>query len=296
MTVLRSLLFAPASHARHVQKALSGPADGAIIDLEDAVAVAEKPAARAQVRAAIEAHRSPRGPRVYVRINGLTTPFAYEDLCAVVGSGLDGVILPKTESAAQIATADWLLDQLERMAGLEAGSIELMPIVETAVGLTRLREIATASRRVRRLNFGAGDFSLDTNMTWVVAHEGLLWARVQMVVESRAAGLEPPIDTVYADLDDAEGLAREAAQAQTLGYQGKACIHPRQVEVVNAVFTPSASEVASARAVVDAFERAETSGVAAIQVDGRFIDYPVAARARRTLEIASHLSDTASRD
>lgn len=294
MAVLRSLLFAPATHPRHVQKALTGAADGAIIDLEDAVAVAEKPAARQQVRAAIEAHRIPRGPKVYVRVNGLTTPFAYDDLCAVVVPGLDGIILPKVESAAQIATVDWLLAQLERAAAIETGSIELMPIIETAVGLVHMREIASASRRIRRLNFGAGDFSLDTNMTWVAAHEGLLWARVQVVIESRAAGLEPPMDTVYANLDDSEGLAREAAQAQTLGYQGKACIHPRQVEVVNAVFTPSASDVANARAVVEAFEHAEQSGVAAIQLDGKFIDYPVAARARRTLEIASHIARTAS--
>jgi citrate lyase subunit beta/citryl-CoA lyase len=296
MAILRSLLFAPATHSRHVQKALTGTADAAIIDLEDAVAVAEKPAARQHVRAAIETHRTPLGPKAYVRINGLTTAFAYDDLRAVVGPGLDGIVLPKTESAAQVATADWLLAQLERAAGLETGAIDLMPIIETAAGLVRLRDIASATRRVRRLNFGAGDFSLDTNMTWVASHEGLLWARVQVVVESRAAGLEPPIDTVYAHLDDVEGLAHEAAQAQTLGYQGKACIHPRQVEIVNAAFTPSASDVARATAIVDAFEQAEQSGVAAIQVDGTFVDYPVAVRARRTLEIASHLARTAPRD
>lgn len=286
MTVLRSLLFAPATHSRHVEKALTGAADGAIIDLEDAVAVTEKPAARGLVRAAIENHHSPRGPKAYVRINGLTTPFAYGDLCAAVGPGLDGIVLPKTESAAQVATADWLLAQLEQAAGLEVGRIDLMPIIETAAGLTHIRDIASAARRVRRLNFGAGDFSLDTNMTWAVAHEGLLWARIQVVIESRAAGLEPPLDTVYANLEDSEGLAREAAQAQTLGFQGKACIHPRQVEFVNAAFTPSASEVASARAVVEAFEQAEKTGVAAIQVGGKFIDYPVAAKAQRILEIA----------
>ncbi|HEV2405966.1 MAG TPA: CoA ester lyase [Ktedonobacterales bacterium] len=289
MPVLRSLLFAPANHSRHVEKALAGAADGAILDLEDAVAVAEKPEARHAARRALDARGSQPGPRAYVRINALTTPFAYDDLRAIVGPGLDAVIVPKVESAAQIATVDWLLSQLERAANLPDRTVEIMPIIETAAGLARMAEIATASPRLRRLNFGAGDFSLDTNMTWTVGHEGLLWARIQVVIASRAAGLEPPLDTVYAQLDDERGLAAEAEQARRLGFQGKACIHPRQVEIVNAVFTPSADEITRAREIVTAFERAEADGVASIRIGGQFIDYPVAERARRTLEIASRI-------
>lgn len=290
MTVLRTLLFAPANHARHVEKALSGAADGAILDIEDAVAVAEKPTARLAARRALDERGSgSAGPRAYVRVNGLTTPFAYDDICAIVGPGLDGIIVPKTESAAQLATVDWLLRQLERARGLPEGGIDLMPIVETALGVSRIREIATATPRVRRLNFGAGDFSLDAGMTWTAAHEGLLWPRIQMVIESRAAGLEPPIDTVYARLDDSDGLAREAEQAKRLGFQGKACIHPKQVDVVNPIFTPTADEVRAAQSIVGAFARAEAEGVASIQLDGQFIDYPVAQKARRTLEIAEQI-------
>lgn len=289
MPVLRSLLFAPANHSRHVEKALAGAADGAILDLEDAVAVAEKPEARHAARRALDARGAQPGPRAYVRINALTTPFAYDDLRAVVGPGLDAVIVPKVESAAQIATVDWLLTQLERAANLPDRTVEIMPIIETAAGLARMAEIATASPRLRRLNFGAGDFSLDTNMTWTVGHEGLLWARIQVVIASRAAGLEPPLDTVYAQLDDERGLAAEAEQARRLGFQGKACIHPRQVEIVNAVFTPSEDEITRAREIVTAFERAEADGVASIRIGGQFIDYPVAERARRTLEIASRI-------
>jgi citrate lyase subunit beta/citryl-CoA lyase len=287
MSVLRSLLFAPANHPRHVEKALAGAADGAILDLEDAVAVAEKPEARHAARRALDARGSAHGPRAFVRINAMTTPFAYDDLRVIVGPGLDAVIVPKVESAAQIATVDWLLSQLERAANLPDRSVEIMPIIETAAGLTRMAEIATASPRLRRLNFGAGDFSLDTNMTWTVGHEGLLWARVQVVIVSRAAGLEPPLDTVYAQLDDERGLAAEAEQARRLGFQGKACIHPRQVEIVNAVFTPGEDEIARAREIVTAFERAEAEGVASIRIGGQFIDYPVAERARRILEIAT---------
>ena len=290
MSVLRSLLFAPANHPRHVEKALTGESDGVILDLEDAVAIAEKPEARHAARRALEGRGSAPGPRAFVRVNSLPTPFAYDDLRAVVGPGLDGVIVPKVESAAQVATVDWLLTQLERAAGLPNGTVEIMPIIETAAGLTQMAAIATASPRLRRLNFGAGDFSLDTNMTWTAGHEGLLWARVQVVIVSRAAGLEPPLDTVYAQLDDLDGLKREAEQALRLGFQGKACIHPRQVEVVNAVFTPSESEVERARAIVAAFDEAEAQGVASIRIGSQFIDYPVAERARRTLEVAAQIA------
>ena len=185
---------------------------------------------------------------------------------------------------------DWLLTQLERDAGLAEGAIEVMPIIETALGLARIHEIAGASPRVKRLNFGAGDFSLDTNMTWTAGHEGILWARTQVVVASRAARLEAPVDTVYARLDDTEGLRAEAEQAVRLGFQGKACIHPSQVEIVNGVFSPSAHDVEGAREIVEAFARAESEGVASIRLGGQFIDYPVAARAQRTLDVAAHIA------
>jgi citrate lyase subunit beta/citryl-CoA lyase len=128
-------------------------------------------------------------------------------------------------------------------------------------------------------------------MTWTAGHEGILWARIQVVVESRAAGLEPPVDTVYARLDDMDGLAREAEQAKRLGFQGKACIHPKQVDVVNAIFTPSDDEVADARRIASAFARAEAEGVASLQVDGQFIDYPVAQKAQRIVQIAERIAD-----
>jgi citrate lyase subunit beta / citryl-CoA lyase len=292
MTLLRTLLFAPANSPRHVEKALSGATgtDGVILDLEDAVAHAEKPAARQAARATLEARGTLHdGPKAYVRVNSMTTPYAYEDLRTVVCASLDGVVLPKTESAAQLATADWLLRQVERTEGLPEGAIDLMPIIETAAGIAHLAEIAATTSRVRRLNFGAGDYSLDTAMTWTAGHEGILWARINVVNASRAAGLEPPIDTVYMRLDDTEGFAAEAEQAKRLGFQGKACIHPKQVAVVNAMFTPSDQEVAQARRIADAFAQAEAAGSASFTVDGQFVDYPIVFRARRTLELALQL-------
>jgi citrate lyase subunit beta/citryl-CoA lyase len=286
MTYLRSLLFAPANHARHAEKALSGSADGAILDLEDAVAVVEKPAARNAARKLLES-RTATYPQAYVRINALSTPFAYDDLHAVVCAGLDGIVVPKIETPEQVAIVDWLLGQLERERAIPAGSIEIVPIIETAAGLLRAQHIAAASPRLKRLSFGAGDFSLDTNMTWTLGHEGLLWARIQMVIISRAARLTPPLDTVFADLADMEGLAAEAAQAKRLGFGGKTCIHPKQVEIVNVTFTPSAEEVAQAQRIVEAFEQAVASGTASLQVAGQFVDYPVAEKARRIVELGA---------
>lgn len=288
MTHLRSLLFAPANHARHAGKALSGSADGVILDLEDAVAVAEKPAARAAARQLLESRTAPY-PSAYVRINALSTPFAYDDLHTVVCAGLDGLLVPKVEAPEQLAIVDWFLSHLERERGIPAGRIEIMPIIETAAGLLRAQQIAAASSRLKRLSFGAGDFSLDTNMTWTVGHEGLLWARIQMVIISRAARLVPPLDAVFADLADMEGLAAEAEQAKRLGFGGKTCIHPRQVEIVNAVFTPSAEEVEQAQRIVEAFEQAVASGVASLQVGGQFVDYPVAEKARRIVELGASI-------
>jgi citrate lyase subunit beta / citryl-CoA lyase len=288
--ILRSLLFAPANHARHAAKALAGTADGAILDLEDAVEVGQKPLARAALPELL-ANRDPDATwaRVFVRVNDLSTEHAYQDLLAVARPEVHGVVLPKCESAQDVRTADWLLLQLERERGLPPRSVRLMPIVETAAGLTRVHEIAAASPRIDRLNFGAGDFSLDLGMPWHPGNEAVLWARITVVAASRAAGLAPPLDTVFPDLRDGEGLRREAEQAKRLGFVGKACIHPAQVEIVNDVFTPGAAEVDRARRVVAAFEAATREGSASIQLDGDFIDYPVAERARRVVELADRM-------
>ena len=252
-----------------------------ILDLEDAVATAEKPATRALVAAALT---RPRRALLYVRVNAVDSDFCYGDLVAITRRGLDGVILPKVESAAGIATADWLLAQLEREHGLAAGAIDLVPIVETARGLSQIDAILGAGTRVRRVAFGAGDFTLDTNMAWSRDERELAPARAAIVTASRAAGVEAPLDTVWVDLADAEGLDKSAQTALAMGFQGKMCIHPDQLPIVNRVFTPSEAEIAFAERVVAAFARAEAEGSASIQLDGKFIDYPIVYRAQRVLD------------
>jgi citrate lyase subunit beta/citryl-CoA lyase len=274
-------LFAPGNHARRVEKALSLDADAMILDLEDAVATAEKRATRDAVIAALT---RPRRALLYVRVNAVDTEFCYGDFAAIVRPGLDGVILPKVESAAGLATADWLLAQLEREQGLMPRAIDLVPIIETARGLNQIDAILAAGARVKRVAFGAGDFTLDVNMAWSRGEAELAYARAKIVTASRAAGIEAPFDTVWVDLADGEGLEASARTALGFGFQGKMCIHPNQIAVVNRVFTPSEMEIAFAERVVAAFARAEAEGSAAIQLDGKFIDYPILYRAQRVLE------------
>jgi citrate lyase subunit beta/citryl-CoA lyase len=281
MQPLRSFLFAPGNHARRVEKALSLDADAMILDLEDAVATAEKRATRDAVIAALT---RPRRALLYVRVNAVDTEFCYGDFAAIVRPGLDGVILPKVESAAGLATADWLLAQLEREQGLMPRAIDLVPIIETARGLNQIDAILAAGARVKRVAFGAGDFTLDVNMAWSRGEAELAYARAKIVTASRAAGIEAPFDTVWVDLADGEGLEASARTALGFGFQGKMCIHPNQIAVVNRVFTPSEMEIAFAERVVAAFARAEAEGSAAIQLDGKFIDYPILYRAQWVLE------------
>jgi citrate lyase subunit beta/citryl-CoA lyase len=278
---MRSLLFAPGNHARRVEKALGLATDAVILDLEDAVAISEKVATRPIVA---EALTKSRAGKVYVRVNALTTAWCYGDIAAVVRAGLDGIILPKVEQAHELRTADWLIGALERERELSVGEIDLIPIIETGLGISNLRDICRSDTRAKRLAFGAGDFTLDMSMVWSRSELELLPYRSACVLESRAAGMEAPLDTVWADLRDAEGFAASARHAASLGFQGKMCIHPDQIGPANAAFSPDDATIAHARRVIEAFDKAEATGSASIQLDGQFIDYPIVQRARRVLE------------
>jgi citrate lyase subunit beta / citryl-CoA lyase len=287
MPVFRSFLFAPGNHARRVEKCLTLGADAVILDLEDAVANAEKVATRAMV---VEALQRPRRCSGYVRVNSLGTAWSHGDFMAVVARGVDGIVLPKVESASDLQTAEWLLGALERERGLPEGGIDLIPIIETAAGFANMAEIARAAKRVRRLSFGAGDFTLDIGLTWSTEETELLPYRTAFVVQSRAAGLEPPIDTVWVSLREPEGFARSVQRAKDLGFQGKLCIHPDQVPVVNDCFRPTDAELGQARRIVEAFAQAEREGLAAIQVEGQFVDYPIVYRAERLIARADAIA------
>jgi citrate lyase subunit beta/citryl-CoA lyase len=282
----RTYLFAPGNHARKVEKVFASGADAAILDLEDAVAVAEKESARALITAALQAPRPCRG---FVRVNAFDTPFCQGDIVAVVGPWLDGIVLPKVESTDALKAVDGRLAEFERQHGMMPGAVDLIPIIETAKGLENVAAIAGAGGRARRLAFGAVDFAKDLGMRLTVEEWELTPARARIAVASRAAGLEAPIDSVYVHFRDAEGLRQSAQRALTLGFQGKMCIHPDQIGPVNDVFTPSDEETARAEQIVAAFEKAEATGSASIVVDGFFVDYPVVDQARRTLALVKSI-------
>ena len=179
--------------------------------------------------------------------------------------------------------------QLERENGLEIGSIDLLPIIETGLGLHNIEAIVMAGTRVKRVSFGAGDFTRDMNLVWTGPEQELAYARGRIVLASRAAGIEPPIDSVFIDLKDREHLELSTQKALEFGFQGKLCIHPDQVGLVNDVFTPDAAEVTRAEKIIAAFKEAEAAGSASIQVDGYFVDYPIVEKARRVLEISERI-------
>ncbi len=245
MNGARSLLFVPATSEGKIDRAFASAADGVIVDLEDAVAVSEKPAAR---RALAVILAVPRRLPVYVRVNATSTPSCFQDLLAVTVAGIAGVVLPKAESADEMKTVDWVMRQLETERGLAPGGCPVMPIVETARGLASVDAIAAATPRIRRLAFGAVDLAADMVIDLDDDTGAIAQARFAIARASRAASLEAPFDTAFVDIKDGTRLRASAERALALGFSGKACIHPAQIEIVNEVFTPSSAQLERAGA------------------------------------------------
>lgn len=268
MALQRSLLFVPGSRPERFDKALAAGADAVIVDLEDAVAPADKLSARESLRAWLRPEHA-----VVVRINAADTPWFADDIALCAQPGVAAVMLPKAERAETLA------------ALMEAGAKSVLPLIESAAGFAALRIIAAAPG-VQRLVFGSIDFQLDLGMR--DAHEDeLLYFRSQIVLASRLAGLAAPIDGVSTAIDDAEALHADVQRARRLGFGGKLCIHPKQVAGVHRGFAPSADELAWAQRVLDA---AAAAGGAAIAVDGKMVDKPVLLRAERLVAEAALVS------
>ena len=288
--MIRSFLFAPGNVPRRVEKALTLAADAVILDLEDSVAPADKPAARKSVADALRGQRRPRG---YVRVNAPSTPFCFRDLVETLHARVDGVVVPKIESAADLHAVDWIMANLEREQGIAEGALDLMPIVETAAGVQRVDRILQARSlrpykgpwRVKRIAFGAGDYANDVGLSPTLDEAELADARARLVLSSRAAGMENPIDSPWFHFKEPEAFRRALERSRRGGFQGRLCVHPDQVGPVNEAYLPSVEEVSRAERIVAAFAAAEAKGEAAIQVDGQMIDYPIVHRARALLEI-----------
>jgi citrate lyase subunit beta/citryl-CoA lyase len=262
----RSFLFAPGSDEHKLRKALAAGADAVVADLEDAVAATEKPAAREVVAGVLADAGS--GCLRLVRVNGAATPWHEDDLAAVERLAPDGLVLPK-------ATPEAVRD-------LAPLGLPVVAIVETADGLRRANEIAS-TKPTAGLILGAVDLGLALGLEPRPDAQELLFARSSLVVDSAAAGIRGPIDRVWVDVRDNAGLDEDCRFARSLGFRGKACIHPGQVTVVDEAFAPSPDELLRARDVVEAYERAEAGGQGAVALDGEMIDLPVVERARQLL-------------
>src|SRR5215203_4022521 len=295
MRAARSLLAVPATRRKMVEKALASEADAVFLDLEDAVAPDSKAAARGDVIRALEELDWQGRPALF-RANALDTPYFYRDLIEVVeeaGNALDTVIVPKVNRPEDLHAVSILLSGIESAMDLEEGKIELEGQIESAEGLANADSIACATGRLTALHFGPGDFAASVGMPlasigvmdeWDEVYPGHRFhhAMQRIVVAARAAGLRV-LDGPVADYGDEEGLRQACLIARSLGFDGKWCIHPAQIETVNEIFSPTEREVEWAKKVVDAYDVASAAGSGSVSVDGQMVDAASIKMARNTL-------------
>jgi citrate lyase subunit beta/citryl-CoA lyase len=281
MRLRRSLLFVPGTAPERIAKAAASPADAVVLDLEDAVVQAQKAKAREWVVAALR--RVDFGGRERaVRVNPLDSPFGADDLAAVVPLAPDALLLPKVSTLGDLARVDRVVGRLEQDAGLPVGGIRFHLLVETVAGVLGVETLAAGSTRNAALLFGAGDLARETRARRTPSRLGELPALSQVLLAARAAGLDA-IDTPYLTLRDPEGLETHARFAVDLGFDGKAVIHPAQLEAVNRLFAPSREDVEEAERTLAAYQAAEATGKGVLAMDGRMIDAAHVAMARQTL-------------
>jgi citrate lyase subunit beta/citryl-CoA lyase len=275
----RSRLYLPGNEPKFLLNAALHEPDGIILDLEDSVAPAEKDTARLVVRNALRSVSFLAAERM-VRINPF--PLGREDLAEIAAEGVELILIPKCEGAEDVRAVD---AEIQRIRGSGAPAVLLMPIVETALGILRAHEIATASPNVVALTVGLEDLTADLGTARTDEGRESLWARSMVVHAARAAGVAP-IDSVYSDVGNEEGLRASVLEAKGLGFEGKGCIHPGQIRVIHDAFAPTPKEVERAQRIVTAFEEAEARGVAVVSLGSKMIDPPVVKRALRMVDLA----------
>ena len=283
----RSMLFLPGNTPNIIQNGGILGADAVILDLEDAVAPAEKDSARILVRNVI------RGMgfdscEVIVRINAIDTPYWQKDLDAIIPVRPSLIMPPKTACARDVQTVDAYITQLEEKLGMEAGSVGLIPLIETALGIENAFQIASACPRVKAIFLGGEDLTADLHCKRTKEGEEIAYARSRMVCAARAAGVEV-YDTPFTDVHDDEGIYTDAKKAKSLGFTGKSAISPRHVGAINEVFSPSLQDIEYAYEVMEAIRIGKEQGKGAVSLRGKMIDAPIVARAMQTIEAAQAL-------
>ena len=285
--ILRSALYVPATRPELLAKALASAADAVVIDLEDAVAERRKDEARATVVELL----GPGGPGaaaggkpIYVRVNAVGTRHAHADVAAVAALPVAGIRVPKVEGESHVRTVVGWLEAAGRGAG--GTPCELWCLIESAAGLERAFEIASAHPAVASI--GLGETDLRASLRLGPGEEGLAYARGRLVGAARAAGLASPMQSVFTDVKDLDGLRASCVLGRQLGFMGRSCVHPGQLETINAAFTPTEEDAVRAREIVDALASAEETGAGAVALpDGRFVDFAVVEQARVTLALVA---------
>ena len=275
-------------------KALESGADAVLLDLEDSVPIAAKAEARSLVAKVIDgvsALGSTRaGPAVFVRVNAAASGLLEDDLAAVVRPGLEAIFLPKVESVSEVQDTAFGLERLEAAKGMTGGAVEIVLMIESALGVYRCFDLINASPRVATTCIGVardGDLQTDLGCGWSIEGTELLYARSKVLLDTRAAGKAWPLDGVFSDLGDEEGLVKDSKLSARLGYVGRTVIHPKQIGPVRQAYAVPEAEVAYYQQVVTEFEAVEKTGAAAaITVNGRLVDYAMYQRAKRVLELA----------
>jgi citrate lyase subunit beta/citryl-CoA lyase len=275
------MLYLPGNNPNMLLRGHLFKPDGLVLDLEDAVAMREKDAARILVRDVLRQGNFGTC-EVTVRINGMDTSYWKEDLEAVVPAGIHGIRVPKVEDPKDMVLLDETLSEIETRAGVPLGKTLVFCLLETAKGIWRAYEIATASKRVTAIIPGGEDLTADLRTNRSAEGTELEGVRKMLVLAARAAGVDA-LDTVFPRITDDEGLRKEVGFIKQLGFDGKSVIHPNQIPIIHDVFTPTEKEIEKAKRIVAAAKEAAERGLGAVSVDGRMVDRPVVKRAEFTL-------------
>ncbi len=280
----RTMLFCPANNPKHLFTAMIYRPDCILFDLEDAVPFNEKEAARDLLVEALQCIDYGKS-EVFVRVNALYTEFGVNDVEELVPAGLRRIRLPMCESAEDVKRLDTLLTQIEETHKIDKGSVKIQCAIETPMGVHNSLEIAKASDRIVSISFGAEDYTRTLGTDRTKAGHELFLARSTVVLNAKIAGVDA-IDTVFSDVNDKDGFRAEVESAKNLGFAGKSCIHPSQVDLVHNVFTPTTEDVKSSLKIIEASRNADIEMGGVILVDGKMIDVPVIAKAERIIELA----------
>ncbi|AZZ61169.1 citrate (pro-3S)-lyase subunit beta [Oenococcus oeni] len=287
----RTMMFVPGNNPAMLKDAGIYGADSIMFDLEDAVSLSEKDAARILVFNALTT-QDYGDAELVVRVNGLDTPFFKNDVYAMVKAGVDVIRLPKTESAEMMRQLESVIEEAEKKFSIEVGTTHMMAAIESAKGVLNAPEIAAASDRMIGIALSAEDYTTDMKTHRYPDGAELEFARNMVLHAARAAGIAA-FDTVFTNMNDTEGFIRETKYIHQLGFDGKSLVNPRQIPLVNQVYAPSESEIEKAEDVINAIEEAKAKGSGVISLNGQMVDRPVVLRAQRVMKLAkaSHLID-----